>query len=92
MFTISKYPVPIKNEFKLAIPRGSKILSFQTQRGVPILWIMENTAEISMEKRSFRLYGTGHLINEADLNSKYIGTTQQSEDPPLVWHLFEIKE
>ena len=48
------------------------------------------TAHIN-EDRRFRLYGTGHPIANVpqDASLHYIGTTQQSQMPTLVWHLFE---
>jgi len=91
MKTIHKYEVFIYEEkFKLRLPKGAMILSFQTQRFVPILWAMIDTDAVN-EDRKFRLYGTGHPIADIpkDANLHYIGTTQQSQAPALVWHLFE---
>jgi len=90
MKTIFKYPVPLEDAFKLRLPKEAVILSFQCQNGVPCIWAMVENAHIN-EDRKFRLYGTGHPIANIpqDGNLHYIGTTQQSQTPPLVWHLFE---
>ena len=90
MKTIHKYPVPVEGRFKLRLPKESVILSFQCQDGVPCIWVMVETAHID-EERSFRLFGTGHPIERIpkDGSLHYIGTAQQSQMPPLVWHLFE---
>jgi len=90
MKTIYKYQVPIEGAFKLRLPIEAVILSFQSQHGMPCIWAMVETAHIN-EDRRFRLYGTGHSIETIPNNRSlhYIGTAQQSQTPPLVWHLFE---
>ena len=92
MKTIHKYEIPnfYDEKFKLGLPKGAVILSFQTQHLVPVLWAMIDTDAIR-EVRRFRIYGTGHPIEKIpkDMELRYIGTTQQSQNPPLVWHLFE---
>lgn len=90
MRTIYKYPIPIADSFKMELPKGAMILSFQSQNGVPCIWAMVETGFVE-EERSFRLYGTGRPIGNIpkDAGLHYIGTAQQSQTPPLVWHLFE---
>jgi len=90
MKTIYKYEVPILALFQLYLPKEAVILSFQCQNGMPCVWVMVETAHIN-EDRRFRLYGTGHPIENIpkDTGLHYIGTTQQSQTPALVWHLFE---
>lgn len=90
MKTIYKYEVPLEEAFKLRLSKEAIILSFQCQNGVPVIWAMVENAHIE-EDRRFRLYGTGHPIERIpkDGNLHYIGTTQQSQTPALVWHLFE---
>jgi len=90
MKTIHKYPVPMVGAFSLRLPKEAVILSFQCQKGVPCIWAIVETAYIN-EDRKFKLYGTGHPIERIpkDRSIHYIGTTQQSQTPPLVWHLFE---
>lgn len=90
MKTIYKYEVPLDGAFKLRLPKEAIILSFQCQNDMPVIWAMVENAHIN-EDRRFRLYGTGHPIERIpkDANLHYIGTIQQSQVPPLVWHLFE---
>ena len=90
MNTIHKYPVPMEGVFSLRLPKEAMILSFQCQNGVPCIWAMVETGFVE-EERSFRLFGTGHPIEgiPKDRSLYYIGTAQQSQTPPLVWHLFE---
>ena len=90
MRTIYKYPIPIEGAFEIDLPKGAMILSFQSQNGVPCIWAMVETGFVE-EERSFRLFGTGHPVEiiPNDRSLHYIGTAQQSQIPPLVWHLFE---
>jgi len=88
MKSIYKYRIPITDRFSLRLPKDATILSFQTQNGVPVVWAIIDTLEEITEERNFRLLGTGRPIPE-DVELNYIGTTQQSIEPPLVWHLFE---
>lgn len=90
MNTIHKYPVPMEGAFSLRLPKEAMILSFQCQNGVLCIWAMIETAFVE-EDRRFRLIGTGYSIEgiPKDRSLYYIGTAQQSQTPPLVWHLFE---
>lgn len=74
--------------YSLSMPKGSKILSFQTQNDVLTMWaLVEPHAE--KVNRLFRIYGTGHTIPDGVIEvSKYIGTAQTSG--VFVWHLFEM--
>ncbi len=84
--TVYKYPIIAKDYFDIAMPSGAKILTVQVQLSNPCIWALvnpDNKAEI----RRFRLAGTGHWINEDNL--EYIGTFQISGGS-LVFHLFEI--
>ena len=91
MLSIFKYPVLIQDHFTLELPKDAKILTVQTQRGIPQLWAMVDS-EIGKEKRYFRLAGTGHPLGDDYLRIiNYIGTFQMVNGT-LVFHLFEIKE
>jgi len=87
MKSIYKYRIP-STRCSMRLPKDATILSFQTQNGVPVVWAIIDTLEEITEERNFRLLGTGRPIPE-DVELNYIGTTQQSIEPPLVWHLFE---
>lgn len=85
MKTIYKYPIPITDEFTLPLPKGAKILTFQTQHNKPHIWAVIDTEE-GLEPVEFRLFGTGHSMEDADA-LEYIGTAQ-TEGGLLIWHLF----
>ena len=88
MVKIFKYPVSITDSFTLDMPKGADILSFQIQEGNPYIWALVNP-EAEIEKRTFRLAGTGHPIEELPLDLFFIGTVQMVGGN-LVWHLFEV--
>jgi len=89
MKKIFKYEIPISDCWEITMPKGAKILTFQTQNEAPCIWVLVDP-ERSQEKRKFRVVGTGHEINEKDEKLEYIGTCQMMAGV-LVWHLFEIK-
>lgn len=89
MKTIYKYSIPIETFFSLNLPSGAKILSFQTQMGVPVIWAIVDP-ENKMEVRHFYIRGTGHPDHSGEMDDDiYIGTIQTGG---LVWHLFEQRE
>lgn len=65
----------------------SDILTVQMQHGKPTLWLLSDE-QTGFTERSFNVYGTGHLINMAEVIA-YVGTVQ---DDLFVWHVFEIKK
>ncbi|MBA7548445.1 hypothetical protein ES705_40903 [subsurface metagenome] len=85
MKKIYKYPVPITDEFTLKLPEGAKILTFQAQDSKPYIWALVDPIG-QMETVSFKLFGTGHLVGNAD-TLEHVGTIQIE---PFVWHLFEV--
>lgn len=85
MITIWKYVIPIKDHFELEMPFNSKILSFQLQKGVPMIWCQVNT-DLKLIERKFRLCGTEHELENKYW--KFIGTIQLREGN-MVFHLFE---
>ena len=90
MKKIYKYSIPINDEFDMNLPKGIAILSFQCQRDVPFIWALVDPDAL-LEKRSFRLVGTGHPINMESNFLHFIGTVQMAGGQ-LVWHLFEIEK
>jgi len=85
MKRIYKYPIPITDEFTLELPEGALILTFQTQHNKPYIWALISP-DAELETAGFRLFETGHPVEDAD-TLEYIGTTQ-TEGGDLVWHLF----
>ena len=86
MVTIWKFPIPITDHFEITMPEGSQVLSFQTQKGEPYIWVLVDPSQLPGSKK-FRLAGTGHMIEEEG-GYKYIGSTQMMGGD-LIWHLFE---
>lgn len=88
---IFKYSVPeAADRFELELPIFSEILTFQSQKDKFYIWAVVNDEEDKMEKRYFRILGTGRpLITGKYKIQNYIGTAQ-TENGGLVFHLFEI--
>jgi hypothetical protein len=76
------------DHFALDMPVGATILSVQVQNGEPCMWALIPDTSGDREMRVFRIYETGHsmIITEKLL---FLGTIQQ---PPYVWHLFEVAQ
>lgn len=84
MTRVYKYALPKPDDFvTLELPVGARVLCVQMQGGRPYLWARVDLG-VSMEKRRFRLAGTGHDIDERTIGT-YVATWQ---DGPFVWHLF----
>lgn len=90
MKTIYKYPFETEGEFTLSMPGGAEILAVQVQGETPCIWAMITIGKPSVI-RSFRVYGTGHPIEDPDEGNEqqYIGT-YQLHGGKLVFHLFEV--
>ena len=75
--------------FELEMPKGAKILTFQTQQDIPRIWVLIDwdVAGTAKETRKFMIQGTGMGFNFDKGN--YIGTVQEM-DGEFIWHLFEI--
>ncbi len=88
--TVWKFSVPVEDEFSLIMPRGAKILHFDTQHEAPTLWALVDPSAELADPRRFRFAGTGHRIvtREGD-ELCYIGTSQMLGGN-LAFHLFEI--
>ena len=91
MITIYKYKLSVDTE--IILPLSAEILSVGCQTAGTMeekedicIWIKINT-ELQLYKRYFKVYGTGHEINEETKQHKFIGTVQMKNG--LVWHIFE---
>ena len=84
MLTIFKYPFEITDEFSLAMPQSSQILSVQYQDDQPVFWAIVDT-EAPVVIKYFCIFGTGHLM-PVESQLEYKGTIQNNS---LVWHIFE---
>ena len=87
MQTIWKYELKSNSVQQINMPAQAKILSVQPQKETVCMWVLVETENLT-EKRTFRIYGTGHpcVLASAD---KHIGTFQIG-DGNYVFHVFEI--
>lgn len=84
---IWKYQVSVEDSFCIEMPKGSAVLSVQTQIGAPVLWALVDP-DAPRVKRRFVLLGTGHAVGGAQLHGlDFVGTFQLS-DGALVFHLW----
>ncbi len=90
MTKIFKYRLKLEDAQVISLPIGAKVLTVQTQDGVPNMWC-QVPIDADSDQRQFAIFGTGHAIpdNTDTTEYRYIGTFQQ---PPFVWHLFEVIE
>lgn len=101
MQTIYKYQLENAFPVEIMMPMGAQLLTVGIQ-GFPsihqhgdqvqydkviTLWARVDS-EAPKEARIFKLFGTGHSINEL-AKYVYVGTFY---DGPFVWHLFEATE
>ena len=86
MKTIWKYQLEVTDTQEISIPCNSKILSVQTQRNKPVMWVLIDPDTEKFTKK-FRIYGTDHPIETNDLI--YIGTFQLDEGS-FIGHVFEL--
>ena len=84
MKTIHKYALKPQGAQKVKMPEGAQILHAGEQEGSLFIWARVNT-EHKPENRKIEVYGTGHEVNEFDL--EHISTVQMSNG--LVFHVFE---
>jgi hypothetical protein len=89
--TIYKYNLPINDIVKIDMPKLAVILTAQMQRNNICLWAIVNPL-LPWETRTFRVYGTGHPMDEGwEAREKYISTVQELGGA-LVWHIFEVTQ
>ena len=82
---IFKYKLNIEEIQFVAMPKGAKVLTVQTQKGYPCIWaIVDPQAEIENKKICMR--GTGHDASEVK-DMCYIGTFQRYGGE-MIFHVF----
>ena len=90
MMNVYKYDFRINDYTSVNIPVGSKILKIDGQYNIPQLWALVDPTN-DLEKREFRVAGTGHPISELPDEIEFIDTFQM-HDGSLVFHVFELKK
>jgi hypothetical protein len=83
---IWKFNLAVAELQAIAMPRGARILSLQTQQGVPQLWALVNE-DLRTELRTFAMFGTGWRVPDGFNCDRFLGTCQL--DNGLVFHFFE---
>lgn len=87
MTTVWKFKLTLNRDgLSLTLPEGSKILSVHEQRGDICLWVQVDTEVKIHQRRSFEVYGTGHLIPEGDRT--FLGSVFM-DGGAFVFHVFE---
>lgn len=84
---IYKYKLSTTSIQQIEIPRNGEVLCVQVQNQSPCIWVLVDPNE-PIEKRTFELFGTGHVIDESK-ERKYIGTYQFMYGE-IVFHCFEL--
>jgi len=85
--TIYKYQMPVKEEFKLVLPRNAEILRLSDIDGLFWLWALVDLNEPN-ETRKFRAFKTGSEIPE-DLTLLYRGCCAIFVQMELMLYIFE---
>lgn len=86
MNIIYKYKLELGEVDQITMPEKANILQIGAQHGSLWIWALVDTDNPD-ETRTFRLYGTGHEIEDLK-NLQYIGTVSVMEGR-LVLHVFE---
>lgn len=88
MKAIWKFPVRVGNDAAISMPKDAWIVHLSHQRtpipGMAVTFWALVEPDAEREIRTFRVYGTGHLIEDG---WHYVGTDCAADN--LVWHLFE---
>lgn len=71
---------------ELDLPAGAQVIHAGNQDSVPTISALVNPDQKVFRTRRFQIFGTGHLIADAD-NLQYIGTYISGR---FVWHVFEL--
>jgi len=83
MRKIYKYIIPVDGSYTKEMPEKGIILKIGNQNDIITIWILVNP-EMPLEKRTFKVFGTGHNIDTEGL--AYVDTCQIKG---FVWHIFE---
>lgn len=86
MTKIFKYPLSTAEVQFVEMPKGSAILTVQTQKGEPFLWAEVDPKE-KPTKRRIMTYQTGDQLSDDRMARHYLGTYQQ-RDGQIVHHVY----
>jgi hypothetical protein len=86
--TVWKFPLHMEQPNTFEMPKGAQVLAAQAQLGGPTIWALCNPLA-PKEKRTFRIVGTGHEIeDQPGVLLDHVGTFQLYEGK-FVGHIFE---
>lgn len=89
MNVIYKYSLPIQDGvITVKLPKNSHICDMNNQGDELFIWVAQSEGA-ELEDRYFRIFGTGHQIDNMDKMRFY--KTQHMPNG-LVWHLFELNQ
>jgi len=83
MSVIWKFPLEVRMEQRIRMPRDSVIVDVQVQNGQICMWAICNPDRIEVD-REFLIIGTGQEFDTTE--TYYRGTVQNGV---VVWHIFE---
>ena len=86
MKAIWKFELELQGDQLIHMPVDAEIISYQSQNGRIVIWIVVDIWQKMTEPRKFRLIGTGQPFE--DFGGSYIGSAQNNG---FVWHLYEIR-
>lgn len=86
MKSIYKYKLKETNKQEIVIP-SSKILSVHSQREAIVVYALVDTDNSKDTKYEFRVYGTGHDVQEDIDDYNFLGTVKLA-DGYLMFHVF----
>lgn len=85
MKTVYKYPLDFEDYSIVTLPLGYQLLKVIIQNGNPVLYALIDTNENRFRGVRFRIAGTGHPIDEDNL--EYVSTFEMGS---LVFHVFHL--
>jgi len=91
MHRIFKYTLPARRgQHVLELPKGTKILSIQTQHDRIAFWALVNPTEEQLVRRTFQVFLTGSDVPWDKEDEIVFLETLQFDKGEFVVHLFEL--
>ena len=87
--TIWKFQLKTEDIQTIKMPKGSEVLTVQTQYDQPVLWAIVNPNEEQKENRVIEIFGSGNPLPESVSETRKYISTFQSLKGAFVGHVFE---
>ena len=91
MLQIFKYVLPAINDLEILLPEGAKVLSVKEQDQEIVIYALV-ALEKPMEWRKFKIIGTGHPIEDGELDNYDFIDTAKLHNGKLMFHVFKHKD